>query len=186
MIGVASFLGGESTTSGAVVVSAGYAYRLRADVLRSEFGHDGPLPRLLLCYIQALIAQIGQIAACNRHHALEPRLCRWILSCLDRLPSNELAMTQELIANMLGVRREGVTEAAGRLQQAGLVHYHHGHIAVLDRPRLEVQACECYAIVKRAYDELLRAASAIGHAGVDGNGHQYRIRSEDPADAELT
>ena len=134
LIGVASFLGGESTTSGAVVLSAGYAYRLSADLLNSEFEHDGPLPRLLLRYIQSLIAQIGQVAACNRHHSLEQRLCRWILSCLDRLPSNELTMTQELIANMLGVRREGVTEAAGRLQQAGLVHYHRGHIAVARSP----------------------------------------------------
>ena len=161
VIGVASFLGGASTPSRAVALSASHAYRLGADLLNSEFEHDGPLPRLLLRYIQALIEQIGQIAACNRHHSLEQRLCRWILSCLDRLPSNELAMTQELLAQVLGVRREGVTEAAGRLQQAGLVQYHRGHIAVLDRPHLEAQACECYAVVKRTYDELLRAVGAI-------------------------
>jgi CRP-like cAMP-binding protein len=155
VIGVASFLGGESTPSQAVVLSAGYAYRLRAELLKNEFKHDGPLPHLLLRYTQALIAQTGQIAVCNRHHSLEQRLCRWILSCLDRLPSNELTMTQELIADMLGVRREGVTQAAGKLQEAGLIHYSRGHIAVLDRPRLEAQACECYAAVKREYDRLL-------------------------------
>jgi CRP-like cAMP-binding protein len=156
VIGVASFLGGESTLSQAVVLSAGYAYRLGADLLKTKFKHDGPLPRLLLRYTQALIAQTGQIAACNRHHSLEQQLCRWILSSLDRLPSNELTMTQELIANMLGVRREGVTEAAGKLQKAGLIHYSRGHIAVLDRPRLEAQTCECYVVVKREYDRLLR------------------------------
>ena len=156
VIGVASFLGGETTLSQAAVLSAGHAYRLGADLLKTKFKHDGPLPRLLLRYTQALIAQTGQIAACNRHHSLEQQLCRWILSRLDRLPSNELTMTQELISNMLGVRREGVTEAAGRLQKAGLIHYSRGHIAVLDRPRLEAQACECYAVVKQEYDRLLR------------------------------
>ena len=156
VIGVALFLGGASTPSEAVVVSAGYAYRLRADLLKNELEHDGPLRRLLLRYTQALIAQTGQIAACNRHHSLEQQLCRWILSSLDRLPSNELTMTQELIANMLGVRREGVTAAAGKLQKAGLIHYSRGHIAVLDRPRLEAQTCECYVVVKREYDRLLR------------------------------
>ncbi len=162
VIGVASFLGGESTPTWAVVLSAGHAYRLGVDLLNSEFEHDSPLPRLLLCYIEALIAQIGQIAVCSRHHSLDQRFCRWILSCLDRLPSNDLTMTQELIADMLGVRREGVTEAAGRLQQAGLIHYHRGHIAVLDRPRLEAQACECYAVIKRAYDQLLGPQILIG------------------------
>src|SRR5450830_637783 len=155
VIGVASFLGGESTPSQAVVLSAGFAYRLRADLLKNEFEHNGPLPKLLLRYTQALTAQIGQIAVCNRHHSLEQQLCRWILSNLDRLPSNELTMTQELIANMLGVRREGVTEAAGKLQKAGLIHCRRGHIAVLDRPQLEAQVCECYAVVKREYDRLL-------------------------------
>jgi len=183
VIGVASFLGGESTPTRAVVLSAGRAYRLRADLLNSEFEHDGPLPRLLLRYIQALIAQIGQIAACNRHHSLEQRLCRWILSCLDRLPSNELTMTHALIALMLGVRREGVTEVAGRLQEAGLVHCHRGHIAVLDRPRMEAQACECYAVVRRSYDELLRAVAAVGSTGVRAKRRPYRTRCEEPAQA---
>src|SRR5450830_799961 len=155
VIGVASFLGGESTPNQAVVLNPGYAYRLRADVVKNEFEHDGPLRRLLLRYTQALIAQIAQTAVCNRHHSLEQQLCRLILSNLDRLPSNELTMTQELIAHMLGVRREGVTEAAGKLQQAGLIHYSRGHITVLDRPRLEAQVCECYAVVKREYDRLL-------------------------------
>jgi CRP-like cAMP-binding protein len=156
VIGVASFLGGESTPTRAIVLCAGHAYRLAAKVLNSEFEHDGTLPPILLRYIHALIAQIGQVAACNRHHSLQQRLCRWILSCLDRLPSNELTMTQELIAHMLGVRREGVTEAAGRLQDAGVIHYHRGDITVLDRPRMEARACECYAVVRRAYGNLLR------------------------------
>jgi CRP-like cAMP-binding protein len=155
VIGVALFLGGESTLSDAVVLSAGYAYRLRADVVKDEFKHGGRLPYLLLRYTQALMEQTGQIAVCNRHHTLEQQLCRWILSCLDRLPSNELTMTQEMIAEMLGVRREGVTEAAGRLQKAGVIHYSRGHIAVLDRPRLEARACECYAVVKEEYARLI-------------------------------
>jgi len=155
VIGVASFLGGESTPSQAVVLSAGFAYRLRADLLKNEFEHNGPLPQLLLRYTQALIAQAGQIAVCNRHHSLKQRLCRWILSCLDRLPSNELTMTHDLIATMLGVRREGVTEVAGKLQKAGLIHYSRGHITVLDRAALETRTCECYAVVKKEFDRLL-------------------------------
>jgi CRP-like cAMP-binding protein len=155
VIGVASFLGGESTPSEAVVLSAGYAYRLEADLLKRESEHDGLLPHLLLRYVQALITQTGQIAVCNRHHSLDQQLCRWILSCLDRLSSNELTMTQRLIADILGVRREGVAEAAGKLQKAGLIHYSRGHIAVLDRPELEAQVCECYAVVKHEYDRLL-------------------------------
>lgn len=161
VIGVASILGGESMPSQAVVLSAGYAYRLGANRVRTEFKHYGPLPHLLLRYIQALIVQTGQTAVCNRHHSLEQQLCCWILSSLDRSPSNELAMTQELIADLLGVRRESVTEAAGKLQKAGLIHYSRGHIAVLDRPRLEAQVCECYAVVKREYDRLLQED---GHA----------------------
>jgi CRP-like cAMP-binding protein len=155
VIGVASFLGGEGTPCQAVVLSAGHAYRVGADRLKNEFEHGGPLAHLLLCYTQALITQTGQTAVCNRHHSLEQQLCRWILSSLDRLPSDELTMTQETIADMLGVRRESVTEAAGKLQKAGLIHYSRGHIAVLDRPQLEAQACECYAVVKREYDRLL-------------------------------
>jgi CRP-like cAMP-binding protein len=165
-IGVASFLGGESMPSHAVVLSAGYAYRLGADLLTSEFEHDGLLSHLLLRYTQALITQMVQTAACNRHHSVEQQLCRWILASLDRVPSNGLAMSQELIANMLGVRRESVTEAAGRLQKTGLIHYSHGHIAVLNRPRLEAQACECYAVVKREYDRLLPPKNTVGNADV--------------------
>ena len=165
VIGVASFLGGGGTPSQAVVVSAGYAYRLRADLLKNEFEHDGPLTRVLLRYTQALIAQTGQMAVCNRHHSLEQQLCRWILSSLDRMPSNELTVTQERIAEMLGVRREGVTEAAGKLQEAGLIHYSRGHITVLDRPQLEARACECYGVVKQEYDRLLTQENTIGVGG---------------------
>lgn len=154
VIGIAAFLGGGSTTSGAAVLIPGYSYRLRSDHLH-EFENDGPLPRLLLRYTLALIAQIGLISVCKRHHRLEQRLCRWILSCLDRLPTNEMATTQNLIADMLGVRREGVTEAVGTLQKAGLIHCSRGRIVVLDRPQLEARACECYGIIKRDYNGLL-------------------------------
>jgi len=153
--GVASLLGGESMPSQVGVVSAGYAYRLSAGLLKNELRHDGPLMHLLLRYTLALIAQTGQNAVCNRHHSLEQQLCRWILSSLDRLPSNNLTITQELIGDMLGVRREGVTEVAGKLQMTGLIHNARRHITVLDRPQLEARVCECYAIVKREYDHLL-------------------------------
>ena len=154
-VGIALFMGGESTPSRAIVQSAGYGYRLRASVLRTEFSHGGPLQHLLLRYTQALITQMAQTAVCNRHHSVEQQLCRWLLLSLDRLPSNKLTMTQELIANMLGVRREGVTEAAGKLQTAGLIQYSRGKITVIDRPRLEARVCECYAVVKHEYDRLL-------------------------------
>ena len=160
IVGLALFMGGESTPSRAVVQSAGYAYRLKASVLKSEFGTGGELQHLLLRYTQALITQMAQTAVCNRHHAIEQQLCRWLLLSLDRLPSNELTMTQELIANMLGVRREGVTEAAGKLQAAGLIHYSRGKITVLTRPELEKWVCECYAVVKREYDRLLPQVTA--------------------------
>ena len=149
--GIASFLGGESTPSQVMALSTGCAYRLGLEVLSNEFKHGGRLLYLLLRYTQALITQIGQSAVCNRHHSLEQRLCGWILSCLDRLTSNELAMTHDLIAHMLGVRLEGVTEAAGKLQEAVLIHYSRGRIAVRDRPRLESIACECYAGVMHEY-----------------------------------
>ena len=155
LVGIALFMGGESTPSRAVVQSAGEGYRLRGGLLKTEFTKGGDLQHLLLLYTQALITQMAQTAVCNRHHSLEQQLCRWLLLSIDRLPSNELTMTQELIANMLGVRREGVTEAAGRLQDAGLIHYSRGKITVLDRPRLEQRVCECYAVVKREYDRLL-------------------------------
>ena len=155
LVGIALFMGGETTPSRAVVQSAGYGYRLRASALKTEFSLGGNLQHLLLRYTQALITQMAQTAVCNRHHGLEKQLCRWLLLSLDRLDSNELKMTQELIANMLGVRREGVTEAAGKLQAAGLIEYSRGRITVLDRPKLEAQVCECYAVVKREYDRLL-------------------------------
>ena len=155
IIGVALFMGGETTPSRAVVQSAGYAYRLKGQLLKQEFNRSGALQHLLLRYTQALITQMAQTAVCNRHHSVDQQLCRWLLLSLDRLPSNELTMTQELIANMLGVRREGVTEAAGKLQNAGLIHYSRGRITVLDRPGLEANACECYQVVKKEFDRLL-------------------------------
>jgi len=155
VIGIGSFLGGGSTVIPTVVVSAGYSYRLAALLLKAEFEHDGPLPRLLLRHTEALIAQTGQVAVCNRHHSVNKQLSRWILTCLDRLPSNELAMTQELTAEMLGVRRESVAQAAMRLHEAGLIQYSRGHVAVLDRRGLEAQACECYSAIHREYARLL-------------------------------
>jgi len=155
LVGISLFMGGESTPSRAVVQSAGNGYRLRASVLKREFALGGNLQQLALRYTQALITQMAQTAVCNRHHALDQQLCRWLLLSLDRLPGTELVMTQELIANMLGVRREGVTEAAGRLQAEGLIHYRRGHIKVLDRAKLEKRVCECYAVVKKEYDRLL-------------------------------
>ena len=148
-------MGGETTPSRAVVQSAGNGYRLRASVAKKEFATGGNLQHLALRYTQALITQMSQTAVCNRHHALDQQLCRWLLLSLDRLQDNELKMTQELIANMLGVRREGVTEAASKLQADGLIEYARGHIKVLDRARLEKRVCECYAVVKREYDCLL-------------------------------
>jgi len=161
MVGIALFMGGGTTTSRAVVQSAGIAYRLEARVLKAEFARGGALQRLLLRYTQALIAQMTQTAVCNRHHLLEQQLCRWLLLSLDRLPSSQLVMTQQLIANMLGVRREGVTEAAGRLQADGLISYSRGHINVLDRAKLEQRVCECYGVVRRESDRLFASQAAI-------------------------
>src|SRR6476646_2452374 len=158
LVGIACFMGGETTSSRAVVQNAGHAYRIPSAVIRREFDRGGALQLLLLRYTQALITQMAQTAVCNRHHSLEQQLCRWLLLSLDRLPANELVMTQELIANMLGVRREGVTEAASRLQAEGLIEYRRGHITVLDREHLEGRVCECYAVVKREYDLLIPAA----------------------------
>jgi CRP-like cAMP-binding protein len=155
LVGIALFMGGETTPSRAVVQSAGDAYRLKSAVLKNEFERGGTLQHLLLRYTQAMITQMAQTAVCNRHHSLEQQLCRWLLLSLDRLSSNVLTMTQELIANMLGVRREGVTEAAGTLQAEGLIHYSRGKITVLDRPKLEQRVCECYAVVKKEFDRLL-------------------------------
>ncbi|MBX9905070.1 MAG: Crp/Fnr family transcriptional regulator [Burkholderiales bacterium] len=155
LVGIALFMGGETTSSRAVVQSAGFGYRLKAVFLKKEFERGGELQHLLLRSTQALITQMAQTAVCNRHHSLEQQLCRWLLLSLDRLSSNELKMTQELIANMLGVRREGVTEAAGQLQKDGIIRYSRGRITVLDRSLLETRVCECYAVVKREMDRLL-------------------------------
>jgi len=155
LVGISLFMGGESTPSRAIVQSAGSAYRLPGQQLKDEFNRHGELQNLLLRYTQALITQMSQTAVCNRHHTIDQQLCRWLLLSLDRLPDNHLTMTQELIANMLGVRREGVTEAAGKLQRAGVIHYSRGQITVLDRPQLEQLSCECYAVVKRETDRLL-------------------------------
>ena len=158
VVGIALFMGGETTPSRAVVQSAGWAYRLRGQLLKDEFLRGGAMQHLLLRYTQALLTQMAQTAVCNRHHSIDQQLCRWLLLSLDRLASQDLRMTQELIANMLGVRREGVTEAAGRLQTAGLIRYSRGHITVLDRAALEARCCECYAVVKRETDRLLPAS----------------------------
>ncbi|GGC88403.1 Crp/Fnr family transcriptional regulator [Vreelandella lionensis] len=156
LVGVSQFMGGETTLTSAIVQSAGQAYRLKSHLLKREFDRAGTMQRLLLRYTQALLTQMAQTAVCNRHHSLDQQLCRWLLLSLDRLPGNELIMTQELIANMLGVRREGVTESAGKLQKAGLISYNRGHITVLDRQGLEDRVCECYAGVKNEYDRLLK------------------------------
>jgi len=155
IVGLALFMGGETMPNRAVVQSAGHAYRLSSAQVKKEFGLNGPLLRLLLRYTQALITQMSQTAVCNRHHSLDQQLCRWLLLSLDRLADNNLVMTQELIANMLGVRREGVTVAAGNLHRAGLINYQRGHIEVLDRPGLEKRVCECYQVVKEEFDRLL-------------------------------
>lgn len=155
VVGVSLFMGGNTTSSSAVVQTAGHAYRLESRELLQEFNRAGLFQRLLLRYTQALMTQMAQTTVCTRHHSVEQQLCRWLLLTLDRLPSNELVMTQELIANMLGVRREGITEAAGKLQHAGVIRYRRGHISVLDRAGLESRVCECYAVVRTELDRLL-------------------------------
>ncbi|RZI57512.1 MAG: Crp/Fnr family transcriptional regulator [Rubrivivax sp.] len=157
VLGVSLFMGGQTTPSRGVVQSAGQLLRLRSDLMLKEFNRAGKVMQLLLRYTQALLTQMSQTAVCNRHHSLDQQLCRWLLLSLDRLHGDDLVMTQELIANMLGVRREGVTEAAGNLQDAGLIRYRRGHITVLDRPGLEQRTCECYAVVKNEYNRLLTA-----------------------------
>jgi CRP-like cAMP-binding protein len=155
VVGIALFMGGDTTPSSAVVKTAGHAYRLERRLLKQEFDRAGVMQRLFLRYTQALITQMTQTAACNRHHSVEQQLCRWLLSTLDRVPTRELVITQELVASMLGVRREGITEAAGKLQHAGFIRYRRGHIAVLDRHGLETRACECYAVVRKELGRLL-------------------------------
>ncbi len=161
VVGISLFMGGESTPSRAVVQSAGEGWRLRASAIKDEFNRSHPVMHLLLRYTQALITQMSQTAVCNRHHSLDQQLCRWLLLSLDRLPGSDLLMTQELIANMLGVRREGVTEAALKLQKMGLIRYARGHITVLDRPGLAARTCECYEVVKKEYDRLLPVRVAV-------------------------
>ena len=166
MVGLAPFMGGDSTPQRAAVLVAGQGYRLTAGFVRDEFEHSAPIRHLLLRYTQAQLAQIGQTAVCNRFHSIDQQLCRWLLLCMDRLPSDTLAMTQELIAHNLGVRREGVTEAAIRLQNAGLIRYARGRISVLDRKGLERSACECYGVVKEEYDRLLHTECAAPRSAV--------------------
>ena len=160
-LGISLFMGGETTSSRAIVQSAGHAFRLKAKFMKVEFNRSGPVQRLLLRYTQALITQMAQTAVCNRHHSVEQQLCRWLLLSLDRLAGDELVMTQELIANMLGVRREGITESAGKLQRAGIINYRRGHIMVLDRIALEKLSCECYQVVKAEFDRLLPTLHGI-------------------------
>jgi CRP-like cAMP-binding protein len=160
VIGIALFMGGETTPSRALVQSGGHAYELHGQLLKNEFHRDGAMQLLLLRYTQALITQMAQTAVCNRHHSVDQQLCRWLLLSLDRLSGNRLTMTQELIANMLGVRREGVTEAAGKLQKLGVIKYQRGQITVMDRPRLEQLCCECYAVVRKESDRLLPRPSS--------------------------
>ena len=155
VLGISLFMGGDTTPSSAVVQTAGHGYRLREKLLKEEFSRGGLMQRLLLRYTQALVTQMFQTGACNRHHSIEQQLCRWLLLTLDRLPANELVMTQELVASALGVRREGITEAAGKLQRAGIIRYRRGHISVLKRSGLETGACECYAVVKKEIGRLL-------------------------------
>jgi CRP-like cAMP-binding protein len=155
MVGIPLLMGGGNMLSRALVASAGYGYRIKADILQREFALGGGLQHLVLCFLQALIVQMSQTTVCSRHHTLEQQLCRWLLSSLDRLPDNELVMTQELIASMLGVRREGVTEAAGKLQKDGVIYYKRGHITIVDRTELEKRVCQCYPQVKKEYDRLL-------------------------------
>jgi len=155
ILGISLFMGGDTTPSSAVVQTAGHGYRLQAKLLKEEFSRGGLVQRLLLRYTQALVTQMFQTAACNRHHSIEQQLCRWLLLTLDRLPSNDLIVTQELVASTLGVRREGITEAAGKLQRAGFIRYRRGHISVLERSGLETHACECYAVVKKEFGRLL-------------------------------
>jgi CRP-like cAMP-binding protein len=161
LVGISLFMGGDTTSSRAVVQSAGQGLRLKSQIMKDDFNRAGPVLHLLLCYTQALITQMAQTAVCNRHHSLDQQLCRWLLLSLDRLQGSELVMTQELIANMLGVRREGVTEGALKLQQAGLIRYARGHISVLDRDGLQKRSCECYAVVKKEYDRLLPRTPAV-------------------------
>lgn len=178
VIGIAAVLGGWSTPAWTLVLNDSFSFRLGVELLGREIQRDCPLSRALLRYTDSLIGQTGRIAACNRHHSLEQRLSRWILSCLDRVATDEMAMTHEVIAQVLGVRREGVTQAAGNLQGAGLIHCGRGHLAILDRRGLEARACECYAVLKRERERLIRPGSTMGDTGADiACGRFYRERA---------
>ena len=161
VLGISLLMGGKTTTGLATVHTGGYGYRLKGRLMLEEFNRAGPMMHLMLLYIQAFITQISQTAVCNRYHSIEQQLCRWLLMCLDRLPSNELTMTQELISGMLGVRREGITETAGKLQRAGLISYRRGHITVLDRDGLANHACECYEVVRKEFHRLIKNGTAV-------------------------
>ena len=176
-------MGGDTTPSSAVVKTAGHAYRLKSELLKAEFSRGGLMQRLLLRYTQALMTQITQTAVCNRHHSVEQQLCRWLLSTIDRVPTHDLVMTQELVASMLGVRREGITAAAGRLQRAGLINYRRGHIAVLERAGLEARACECYAVVRKELDQL---RSDVRQRQDLSNWHRYAAAGNRRAGAQRT
>ncbi len=178
VVGISLFMGGQTTPSSAVVQTAGHAYRLARHLLKQEFDRAGPVLQLLLRYTQALITQMTQTAVCNRHHSVEQQLCRWLLMTLDRVPSGQLVMTQELVARMLGVRREGITEAAGKLQHAGLIRYRRGHIAVLERSGLEARTCECYAVVKAELGRLL--SDVRYHKGVSNRRETAPGQSANP------
>ena len=177
VVGIALFMGGETTASSAVVQTGGHAYRLAGPLLKQEFNRAGFMQHLLLRYTQALMTQIGQTAVCNRHHSVEQQLCRWLLLTLDRAPPGELIMTQELVASVLGVRREGITEAAGNLQRAGVIRYRRGHIAVLERSALETRVCECYAVVKQELIRLLSDVSGQQHIGASSARGSESVRS---------
>jgi CRP-like cAMP-binding protein len=177
VVGISLFMGGDTTPSSAAVQTAGHAYRLPRRLLREQFDRAGPILTLLLRYTQALITQMTQTAVCNRHHSVDQQLCRWLLMTLDRIPSGQLTMTQELVANTLGVRREGITVAAGKLQDAGLIRYRRGHIAVLQRAGLELRSCECYAVVKNEFDRLLATVRS---------GKHLHVRSSAPTDSLRT
>ncbi len=180
VVGIALFMGGDTTPSSAVVQTAGHAYRLAGRLIKQEFNRAGLMQQLMLRYTQALITQMAQTAACNRHHTVEQQLCRWLLLTLDRVPSQELVMTQELVASMLGVRREGITEAASKLQREGYIRYRRGHIAVLQRSGLEGRACECYAVVKK---EMTRLLSDVRHReGISTVADQRRAPSSPPGE----
>jgi len=176
VLGISLFMGGNTTPSRATVQTAGNGYRLKSQHMMEEFKRAGAMQKLLLRYTQALITQISQTAVCNRHHSVEQQLCRWLLLTLDRLPSNELTMTQELIASMLGVRREGITETAGNLQRAGLISYRRGHITVINRAGLETHACECYNVVKKEFHRLLSDAGAVSNSSINHRVESSRAR----------